>query len=185
MADSSLSTCWFPYSSLHDPSQYCFVAAVKDHPIQLLDSSNGRIRASYPIVDHTDMPSICHIKTSRWSKRYHLTGDLEFEDVPTLQKALAKIHKLGPDRPVIVNGHPLTLAKPRPLIEPRSCGQGGLPSSRGHGGFGGGYRAYPSPPVGQGGYQGQGYEDPYHSISFLAYRFAKPYFFLLGWHKQK
>ncbi|MBW0584491.1 hypothetical protein O181_124206 [Austropuccinia psidii MF-1] len=58
MADSLLSTCWFPYSSLHDPSQYCFVAAVKDHPIQLLDASDGRIRASYPIVDHTDMPSI-------------------------------------------------------------------------------------------------------------------------------
>ncbi|MBW0483237.1 hypothetical protein O181_022952 [Austropuccinia psidii MF-1] len=54
MADALLSTCWFPYSSLHDPSRYCFVAAVKDHPIQLLDASDGRIRASYPIVDHTE-----------------------------------------------------------------------------------------------------------------------------------
>jgi len=54
MADALLSTCWFPYSSCNDPSRYCFVAAVKDHPIQLLDASDGRIRASYPIVDHRE-----------------------------------------------------------------------------------------------------------------------------------
>ncbi|OAV96126.1 hypothetical protein PTTG_02147 [Puccinia triticina 1-1 BBBD Race 1] len=54
MADALLSTCWFPYSSSTDPSRYCFVAAVKDHPIHLLDASDGRIRASYPIVDHRE-----------------------------------------------------------------------------------------------------------------------------------
>ncbi|PLW33176.1 hypothetical protein PCASD_13137 [Puccinia coronata f. sp. avenae] len=54
MADALLSTCWFPYSSIHDPSRYCFVAAVKDHPIHLLDANDGRIRASYPIIDHRE-----------------------------------------------------------------------------------------------------------------------------------
>ncbi|KAI7954951.1 hypothetical protein MJO28_005351 [Puccinia striiformis f. sp. tritici] len=54
MADALLSTCWFPYSSINDPSRYCFVVAVKDHPIHLLDASDGRIRASYPIVDHRE-----------------------------------------------------------------------------------------------------------------------------------
>lgn len=54
MADALLSTSWFPYSSRNDPSRYCFATAVKDHPIQLLDAHDGRIRASYPIVDHRE-----------------------------------------------------------------------------------------------------------------------------------
>ncbi|KAI8454438.1 WD40-repeat-containing domain protein [Phakopsora pachyrhizi] len=54
MADSVLSTAWFPHSGKKDPSRYCFVAAVKDHPIHLIDATHGSIRASYPIIDHRE-----------------------------------------------------------------------------------------------------------------------------------
>ncbi|BGP54484.1 hypothetical protein JCM8202v2_002065 [Rhodotorula sphaerocarpa] len=33
---------------------FAFAAGVKDHPVQLWDGSDRRVRASYPIVDHTE-----------------------------------------------------------------------------------------------------------------------------------
>ncbi|EGG00589.1 uncharacterized protein MELLADRAFT_93156 [Melampsora larici-populina 98AG31] len=53
-ADAVLSTCWFPHSRSDDPARYCFATAVKDHPIHLLDATDGRLRASYPLVDHRE-----------------------------------------------------------------------------------------------------------------------------------
>ncbi|KAG0140721.1 hypothetical protein CROQUDRAFT_664803 [Cronartium quercuum f. sp. fusiforme G11] len=53
-ADAVLSTCWFPFSRFDDPARYCFAMAVKDHPIHLLDAADGRLRASYPIVNHRE-----------------------------------------------------------------------------------------------------------------------------------
>lgn len=53
-ADAVLSTCWFPHSRSDDPARYCFATAVKDHPVHLLDATDGRLRASYPLVDHRE-----------------------------------------------------------------------------------------------------------------------------------
>ncbi|KAG8706258.1 hypothetical protein FRC08_001178 [Ceratobasidium sp. 394] len=49
-----LSTTWFPSASPVDPASYCFVAAVRDCPVKLIDASDGRLRASYRIVDHRE-----------------------------------------------------------------------------------------------------------------------------------
>ncbi|MBW0550372.1 hypothetical protein O181_090087 [Austropuccinia psidii MF-1] len=157
------------------------VAAISQRRAVVSDASNQLFMSGFPTQGEADEGALRaalqeHIGLQPRTIRFHKfpggflkgTGHLEFEDVPTLQKALEKLQELGPDRPVVVNGHPLTLVKARPLMEPRSRGRGGFPSSRGRGGFGGpayggGYGAYPGPPGGQGGYQGQGYEDPYHS----------------------
>ncbi|KAF8761248.1 WD40 repeat-like protein [Rhizoctonia solani] len=49
-----LSTAWFPAASSSDPASFCLVAAVRDTPIKLFDASDGRVRASYRIVDHRE-----------------------------------------------------------------------------------------------------------------------------------
>ncbi|KAG8684360.1 hypothetical protein FRC09_015440, partial [Ceratobasidium sp. 395] len=49
-----LSTTWFPTASPLDPASYCFVVGVRDCPIRLVDASDGRLRASYRIVDHRE-----------------------------------------------------------------------------------------------------------------------------------
>ncbi|KAJ1300575.1 hypothetical protein OPQ81_002229 [Rhizoctonia solani] len=49
-----LSTAWFPTASASDPASYCFVKAIRDTPIKLIDASDGRVRASYKIVDHRE-----------------------------------------------------------------------------------------------------------------------------------
>ncbi|KAF8596604.1 WD40 repeat-like protein [Ceratobasidium sp. AG-I] len=49
-----LSTAWFPSASPAQPASYCFVAGVRDGPVKLLDASDGRLRASYKIVDHRE-----------------------------------------------------------------------------------------------------------------------------------
>lgn len=33
---------------------FCFVTSVRDTPVRLIDASDGRIRASYPIIDHRE-----------------------------------------------------------------------------------------------------------------------------------
>ncbi|GAA5852394.1 hypothetical protein JCM9279_001188 [Rhodotorula babjevae] len=53
-SDSLLSTAWFPGASIGDPAMFSFAAGVKDHPVHLLDGNDQRVRASYPIVDHTE-----------------------------------------------------------------------------------------------------------------------------------
>ncbi|QRV85263.1 WD40 domain-containing protein [Ceratobasidium sp. AG-Ba] len=49
-----LSTAWFPTASPSDPASYCFVSAVRDCPVRLVDASDGRLRASYRIIDHQE-----------------------------------------------------------------------------------------------------------------------------------
>ncbi|KAF9254595.1 WD40 repeat-like protein [Marasmius fiardii PR-910] len=45
---------WYPTASPNDPASFCFVSSVRDCPVKLLDASNGRLRASYPIIDHIE-----------------------------------------------------------------------------------------------------------------------------------
>ncbi|KAM0788492.1 hypothetical protein ACM66B_001624 [Microbotryomycetes sp. NB124-2] len=52
--DSILSFEWFPGASSTNLVYFAFVVAIKDHPVQLLDGSDCRVRASYPIEDHQE-----------------------------------------------------------------------------------------------------------------------------------
>ncbi|KAG2038334.1 hypothetical protein BDR03DRAFT_955167 [Suillus americanus] len=45
---------WYPGAPPNNPPAYCFVASVRDCPVKLLDASDGRLRASYPIIDHRE-----------------------------------------------------------------------------------------------------------------------------------
>ncbi|KAK7052613.1 Telomerase Cajal body protein 1 [Favolaschia claudopus] len=45
---------WYPTAKPTDPASYCFVASVRETPVKLLDASDGRLRASYRIVDHRE-----------------------------------------------------------------------------------------------------------------------------------
>ncbi|KAG1837083.1 hypothetical protein F4604DRAFT_1910022, partial [Suillus subluteus] len=45
---------WYPGASSSNAPAYCFVASVRDCPVKLLDASDGRLRASYPIIDHRE-----------------------------------------------------------------------------------------------------------------------------------
>ncbi|KZT03232.1 uncharacterized protein LAESUDRAFT_705126 [Laetiporus sulphureus 93-53] len=45
---------WFPTATLRDPASFCFIASVRECPVKLLDGSDGRLRASYKIVDHRE-----------------------------------------------------------------------------------------------------------------------------------
>ncbi|KAJ7266406.1 WD40-repeat-containing domain protein [Mycena haematopus] len=49
-----LDYTWYPTASSATPASFCFVASVREAPIKLLDASDGRLRASYPIVDHRE-----------------------------------------------------------------------------------------------------------------------------------
>ncbi|KAG0667584.1 hypothetical protein C6P46_000121 [Rhodotorula mucilaginosa] len=52
--DAVHSSAWYPGASAYDPAMFAFATGVKDHPVHLLDGHDRRIRASYPIVDHTE-----------------------------------------------------------------------------------------------------------------------------------
>ncbi|KAF4571068.1 hypothetical protein EYR36_008395 [Pleurotus pulmonarius] len=45
---------WFPSASILNPATFCFAASVRDCPVKLLHGTDGRLRASYPIVDHRE-----------------------------------------------------------------------------------------------------------------------------------
>ncbi|KAJ7058894.1 WD40-repeat-containing domain protein [Mycena amicta] len=45
---------WYPTATAANPATFCFVASVRETPVKLLDASDGRLRASYPIVDHRE-----------------------------------------------------------------------------------------------------------------------------------
>ncbi|PCH43277.1 hypothetical protein WOLCODRAFT_103329 [Wolfiporia cocos MD-104 SS10] len=45
---------WYPAATVHDPASYCFLASVRECPVKLLDAADGRLRASYKIVDHRE-----------------------------------------------------------------------------------------------------------------------------------
>ncbi|KZT19087.1 hypothetical protein NEOLEDRAFT_1142508 [Neolentinus lepideus HHB14362 ss-1] len=49
-----LDYAWYPSASPYTPASYCFVASVRECPVRLLDASDGRLRASYKIVDHRE-----------------------------------------------------------------------------------------------------------------------------------
>ncbi|KAJ3516344.1 hypothetical protein NLJ89_g1193 [Agrocybe chaxingu] len=53
-ASPILDFVWYPTASSHDLSSFCFVASVRECPVKLLDASDGRLRASYKIVDHRE-----------------------------------------------------------------------------------------------------------------------------------
>ncbi|KAE9407841.1 WD40 repeat-like protein [Gymnopus androsaceus JB14] len=45
---------WYPTASAQDPATFCFVASVRESPVKLFDALDGRLRASYPIIDHRE-----------------------------------------------------------------------------------------------------------------------------------
>ncbi|KAI0250071.1 WD40-repeat-containing domain protein [Lactifluus subvellereus] len=49
-----LDFVWYPRATPRDASSFCFVASVRESPVRLLDASDGRLRASYKIVDHRE-----------------------------------------------------------------------------------------------------------------------------------
>ncbi|TFK81326.1 WD40 repeat-like protein [Polyporus arcularius HHB13444] len=49
-----LDYTWYPSATIRDPASFCFVASVRECPVKLLDASDGRLRASYRIVDHRE-----------------------------------------------------------------------------------------------------------------------------------
>ncbi|PPR01819.1 hypothetical protein CVT24_001683 [Panaeolus cyanescens] len=49
-----LDFLWYPTASPYDPATFCFVASVRECPVKLLDATDGRLRASYSIVDHRE-----------------------------------------------------------------------------------------------------------------------------------
>ncbi|KAI0310854.1 hypothetical protein OF83DRAFT_1252248 [Amylostereum chailletii] len=53
-AASIVDFAWFPRATIHDPASFCFVSSVREAPVQLCDASDGRLRASYRIVDHRE-----------------------------------------------------------------------------------------------------------------------------------
>ncbi|KAG1876720.1 hypothetical protein DFJ58DRAFT_866111, partial [Suillus subalutaceus] len=49
-----LHFAWYPGASSSNAPTYCFIASVRDCPVKLLDASDGRLRASYPIINHCE-----------------------------------------------------------------------------------------------------------------------------------
>ncbi|KAJ7823071.1 WD40-repeat-containing domain protein [Mycena olivaceomarginata] len=49
-----LDYAWYPTASPASPASFCFAASVREAPVKLLDATDGRVRASYPIVDHRE-----------------------------------------------------------------------------------------------------------------------------------
>ncbi|KAG1723770.1 uncharacterized protein EDB91DRAFT_1240045 [Suillus paluster] len=60
---------WYPGASSSNAPAFCFVASVRDCPVKLLDASDARLRASYPIVDHRERFIAPH------SLAFNLTAD--------------------------------------------------------------------------------------------------------------
>ncbi|CAK5274405.1 unnamed protein product [Mycena citricolor] len=52
--DAIVDYAWYPMSSMSSPAAFCFAASVRETPVKLLDASDGRLRASYRIVDHRE-----------------------------------------------------------------------------------------------------------------------------------
>ncbi|KAJ6531415.1 WD40-repeat-containing domain protein [Mycena vulgaris] len=49
-----LDYAWYPSATPANPASFCFVASVRETPVKLLDAADGRLRASYRIVDHRE-----------------------------------------------------------------------------------------------------------------------------------
>ncbi|OCF76835.1 hypothetical protein I204_02541 [Kwoniella mangroviensis CBS 8886] len=52
--DAIHSTLWYPSATLSTPETFCFVASIRDTPVRLIDGTDGRVRASYPTIDHRE-----------------------------------------------------------------------------------------------------------------------------------
>ncbi|KNZ59175.1 hypothetical protein VP01_178g4 [Puccinia sorghi] len=169
------------------------VAAISIRRPMISDASNQLFMSGFPTQGEADEASLRlalqeHLGVQPRAIRLHKfpggflkgTGHLEFEDVATLEKILVKLQDLGADNPVVVNGHPLTLVKARPLLQPRNRvgvppAPGGFGAMRGRPGYGAGYAGagyggypagpaagYPAPPGPVGGYPNQGYDNAYY-----------------------
>ncbi|KAI0034852.1 WD40-repeat-containing domain protein [Vararia minispora EC-137] len=68
-AEAIVDFAWYPRATLHDPASYCFVTSVRECPVRLLDASDGRLRASYRIVDHRERQIAPH------SLAFNVVGD--------------------------------------------------------------------------------------------------------------
>ncbi|KAL4252984.1 SWT21/TCAB1 mRNA Splicing and Telomere Maintenance [Abortiporus biennis] len=49
-----LDFAWYPQATSRDPASFCLVTSVRECPVKLLDANDGRLRASYRIVDHRE-----------------------------------------------------------------------------------------------------------------------------------
>ncbi|EJD01202.1 WD40 repeat-like protein [Fomitiporia mediterranea MF3/22] len=49
-----LDFAWYPGANASNPASYCFLASVRECPVKLLDAADGRLRASYKIIDHRE-----------------------------------------------------------------------------------------------------------------------------------
>ncbi|CBY22693.1 unnamed protein product [Oikopleura dioica] len=52
--------CWWPRMNSMDPASCCFVSSAKHQPIHLFDAFNGKLRASYRIIDSVDEVASAH-----------------------------------------------------------------------------------------------------------------------------
>ncbi|TFK36239.1 WD40-repeat-containing domain protein [Crucibulum laeve] len=64
-----LDFLWYPTATPRDPASFCFISSVRECPVKLLDASDGRLRASYRIVDHRERQIAPH------SLAFNLTAD--------------------------------------------------------------------------------------------------------------
>ncbi|KAI0717784.1 hypothetical protein C8Q72DRAFT_158112 [Fomitopsis betulina] len=49
-----LDFAWYPSAGVTNPAAFCFLSSIRECPVKLLDASDGRLRASYRIVDHRE-----------------------------------------------------------------------------------------------------------------------------------
>ncbi|ORY27763.1 hypothetical protein BCR39DRAFT_537048 [Naematelia encephala] len=52
--DAIHATAWFPSATVLASETFCFAASIRDTPVRLVDATDGRIRATYPIIDHRE-----------------------------------------------------------------------------------------------------------------------------------
>ncbi|GBE86827.1 hypothetical protein SCP_1000690 [Sparassis crispa] len=64
-----LDFAWYPSASSRDLASFCFVVSVRECPVKLLDATDGRLRASYKIVDHRERQIAPH------SLAFNVTAD--------------------------------------------------------------------------------------------------------------
>ncbi|RDB17540.1 Telomerase Cajal body protein 1 [Hypsizygus marmoreus] len=64
-----LEFLWYPSATPLNPASFCFLASVRECPVKLLDASDGRLRASYRIVDHRERQIAPH------SLAFNITAD--------------------------------------------------------------------------------------------------------------
>jgi hypothetical protein len=44
--DAIYSYAWYPSASVNQPATFCFLVAVRDGPLRLVDAADGRVRLS-------------------------------------------------------------------------------------------------------------------------------------------